>query len=149
MKDEKGTRYGDKTTCLEALGMLLPLLSFPAYYKNSTVIAKVDCLGVVFGMWNKHSKGDKTASVIIRAMHLIASFLECRIVVEHLPRKSDWDSDLADRLSRTSTMNSNDKKLIAACPPLRVPKCLSNWFKNPSSNWNLATDLLKSAMYDS
>jgi hypothetical protein len=67
-KDEKGVRFGDKTTCLEALGLLLPILSFPEFYKNSTVITKVDCLGVVFGMWNKHSAGDKCASVIIKSI---------------------------------------------------------------------------------
>jgi hypothetical protein len=146
MRDEKGVRYGDKTTCLEALGLLLPMLSFPDFYKNSTVITKVDCLGVVFGMWNKHSAGDKSASVLIRAAHLIAAFLECNIVVDHLPRKSDWDSEVADRLTRSSSMNSNDHRLLRACPPLRLPHCLVKWFKNPSADWRLASDLLMFVM---
>ncbi len=134
--------------CLEALGLLLPILSLPEYFKNSTVVTKVDCLGVVFGMWNKHSAGDKSASVIIRAVHLIV-FLECNIVVDHLPHKSDWDSEVADRLTRSSSMNSNDHCLVGSCPPLRLPRCLWRWFRNPSADWSLASDLLLAVMKSS
>jgi len=124
-------------------------LSFPEFYKNSTVITKVDCLGVVFGMWNKHSAGDKCASVIIRAVHLVAAYLECNIVVDHLPRKSDWDSEIADRLTRSGSMNRNDHRLLSSCPPLRMPRCLENWFRNPRADWALASDILSGVMFNS
>ncbi len=148
-RDKKGVRYGDKTTCMEALSLLLPILSFPENYKISTVITKVDCLGAVFSMWNKHSECEKSASVIIRAVHLVAAFLECNVVVGHLPRKSDWNSDFADRLTRTSSMNSNVHHLVGSCPPLRLPRCLWRWFRNPSTDWSLASDLLLAAMKSS
>jgi hypothetical protein len=147
--DEKGTRFGDKTTCLEALGVLLPFLTHPEYFKNSNVVVKVDCLGVVFGMWNKHATGDKSASIVIRAIHLIATFLECRIFVDHLPRKSDWDSDLADRLTRSATMTVNDRRLVSSCKEVCIPTCLRAWFSKPVNDWSLALKLMKYVMYHS
>jgi hypothetical protein len=147
--DEKGTRFGDKTTCLETIGLLIPFLTHPEFFKNSTVVMKVDCLGVVFGMWNKHATGDKSASVLIRAVNLICAFLSCKIHVEHLPRKSDWDSDLADRLTRSDTMTRNDVKLVNSCKEACIPACLASWFRNPSVDWSLADNLLKYVMKSS
>ncbi len=42
--DEKG----DKTTCLEMIGLMLPLLIVPELFKNQHVLLKVDCLGTYF-----------------------------------------------------------------------------------------------------
>jgi hypothetical protein len=57
--DEKGVRFGDKTTCLEMIGLMIPLLIAPELFKNQHVMMKVDCLGTVFEMHNKCSKGEK------------------------------------------------------------------------------------------
>jgi hypothetical protein len=43
--DEKGVRFGDKTTCLEMIGLMMPLLIAPELFMNQHVMMKVDCLG--------------------------------------------------------------------------------------------------------
>ena len=142
--DEKGVRFGDKTTCLEMIGLMMPMLIAPELFKNQHVLFKVDCLGTVFGMHNKCSKGDKNASVFIRAAYLIAAYLGCTMHVEHLPRLSDWGAEVADRLSRRSTTISQDKKLLSAFRNRTVPDCLMQWFKEPEVDWTLPLRMLDS-----
>jgi len=144
--DEKGASFGSKTTCLEALGLLLPIISFPDYFRNSQVVVKIDCMGVVFGIINKSVSGDKCASIFVRAFLLIAAYLECEIHVQHLPRKSDWDSDVADRLSRRQTMTINDQKMVDAFPRIVIPSCLNSWFRNPTPDWEIAKKILEFVM---
>ncbi len=73
--DEKGVRYGNKTTTLEMIGLLLPLIVAPELFVKSNVVMKVDCFGTVYGLENRASKGDTSASVFIRAVYLIAAYL--------------------------------------------------------------------------
>jgi hypothetical protein len=140
--DEKGVRFGDKTTTLESIGLLMPMIVSPELFINSHVVLKVDCLGTVFGMENRCSRGDMSASVFIRAAYLIAAYLGCTIYVEHLPRKSDWGAEVADRLSRMSTTTLQDRKLLSAFKGSSLPGCLLSWLANPRLNWQLAVDLL-------
>ena len=101
-------------------------------------------MGTVFGMHNKCSKGDKNASVFIRAAYLIAAYLGCTMHVEHLPRLSDWGAEVADRLSRRLTTISQDKKLLSAFRNRAVPNCLMQWFKEPEVDWSLPLRMLDS-----
>jgi hypothetical protein len=78
-------------------------------------------LAHIFDMHNKCSKGDKNASVFIRATYLIAAYLGCTLHVEHLPRISDWGAEVADRLSRLSTTISQEKKMLAAFKNRPIP----------------------------
>jgi hypothetical protein len=142
--DEKGVRFGDKTTCLEMIGLMMPLLIAPELFKNQHAMMKVDCLGTVFGMHNKCSKGDKNASVFIRATYLIAAYLGCTLHVDHLPRVSDWGAEVADRMSRRSSTISQDKKLLGAFSNRKIPQCLEQWFKEPDVDWSLPLRLLDS-----
>jgi hypothetical protein len=140
--DEKGVRFGDKTTTLECIGLLMPMIVSPELFINSHVVLKVDCLGTVFGMENRCSRGDMSASVFIRAAYLIAAYLGCTVYVEHLPRKSDWGAEVADRLSRMSTTTLQDRKLLSAFKGSSLPSCLLSWLANPRLSWQLAVDLL-------
>jgi len=140
--DEKGVRFGDKTTTLEVIGLLMPLLLVPELLVNQHVRIMVDCLGTVYGMRNKSASGDKAASVFIRAAHLIASYLGCVMHIEHLPRVSDWGAEVTDRLSRKSSTTYQDRKLISAFRNRPLPSCLHSWFSNPTSNFDMATCLL-------
>jgi hypothetical protein len=141
--DEHSVRYGDKTTTLETIGLIIPLLLVPELLVNQHVRFMVDCLGTVFGMHNKAAKGDETASVFIRAAYLIAGFLGCTLHVQHLPRVSDWGALVSDRLSRESTTTRQDKNLIDAFHNRKLPQCLLRWFQGPSVDYGLATQLLE------
>jgi hypothetical protein len=107
------------------------------------VLFKVDCFGTIFGMWNGSSKGDKIASILIRAAHLIAAYLECTMHVQHLPRMSNWGAEVTDRLSRKATTTVQDRKLVKAFKLRSIPRRLSEWLENPAEDWQLAFDLLQ------
>jgi hypothetical protein len=117
-------------------------LLVPEEFRRAHVVLKVDCLGTVFGMENRFSRGDLCASVFIRAVYLIAAYLECMIHIEHLTRMSDWGAEVADRLSRLSSTTRQDGHLLKAFQPRPVPDCLWDWFSSPTVNWNLPLDLL-------
>jgi hypothetical protein len=142
--DENGTRFGDKTTTLEALGLLFAILQFPEFFKNQHVVVKIDNLGVVWGMLNQKAKEDTAASVLIRSVSLVCAYLECVLHVEHQPRMSDWGSELADRLSRQCSTTRHDRSLVQNWSRIhRIPPCLSDWLANPRLDWNLAKEILK------
>jgi hypothetical protein len=67
-KDEKGVRYGDKTTTLETMGLLLPFLAIPTSLVNKHIVLRVDNIGTVYGLYNHSCSGDKAASVLIKAI---------------------------------------------------------------------------------
>ena len=136
-------RFGDKSTTLEIVGVLMAFLSKPKIFKGKRVIVKVDNLGVVFGIESGRVKNDATAAVFIRALFLISAFLECEIHVEHMPRCSNFESDLVDRMSRLKTTTRNDEKLLKSFGNKSLPKVLTNWFSNPNHDWKLALLLLE------
>jgi hypothetical protein len=141
-RDEKGVRFGDKTTTLEAIGVIIPLLLVPELMSHRHVRVLVDCLGTMFGMQNKAARGDASATVFIRAAFLISGYLGCMLHVQHLPRISDWGALLTDRLSRSATTTTQDRKLLNSFNNRELPQCLVNWFHNPVSDNKLAYDLL-------
>ena len=123
--------------------MILPFLSDPSILRGKRVLLKVDNLSVVFGIWNKGSKSDTIVSIFVRALYLIGAYLECVILVDHLPRKSDWESNLVDRLSRKSTISRWDRDLLDSFKYEDLPEALLEWLNKPTSNWTLANELLK------
>jgi hypothetical protein len=141
--NEKGVRYGDKTTTLEMLGLLMPILLAPELFKKTNVVMKVDCFSTVFSMSNRMCKGDKTAAIFVRATHLIAAYLECCLHIEQLPRMSDWGAEVTDCLSRKSSSTIQDQLLVRAFTNRDIPRCLQEWFKCPVTDWQLAIKLLE------
>ena len=143
-KDSTGHRLGNKTTTLEFLGILLPFLLIPNQLLNQVIEVKVDNVACFFGWINRHVTGDVTASILIRSLHLISAFLGSQVHITHLPRKSTWDAVLVDRLSRSSSTSSQDRRLLASFPGWVLPECLLQWLNHPVEDWSLAEKLLKS-----
>ena len=143
-RDEKNSSLGSKTTTLEFLGIIVPFLVAPDLMVNQNIVVKVDNIGCFFGWLNKHASGDVIASILIKALHLIGAYLSCQIHIEHLPRKSSWDANLVDRLSREKTTTKQDRKLLESFVLPEVPVSLMEWMKNPSEDWSLPEKLLDS-----
>jgi hypothetical protein len=141
--DEKGVKFADKTTTLEMIGLLMPLLLVLELFQRSNVVMKVDCFGTVYSMTNRMSKGDKSASIFVRAAYLIVAYLECYLHIEQLPRMSDWGAEVSDRLSRKSSTTVQDEKLLSAFKNREIPDCLKDWFRDPKNDWQLAIRLLE------
>ena len=66
-KDEKGRSFGCKSTTLESVGILLPLLAFPEKVKGRNLIFKIDNIAVMFGWQHGYVKNDATASEILKS----------------------------------------------------------------------------------
>lgn len=141
--DEKGACLRNKTTTLELVGVLLPFLQIPEQLRNQHVIVKVDNISCIFGWENRSVQGDSHASILIRTLHVVSSFLGCVVHFQHLPRVSTWDARLADRLSRETTTTKADKELLSSFPPMKIPKALENWLKNPVESYALANQILE------
>ena len=141
-KDGKGARYGAKTTTLEMIGLVIPFLMIPEKMMNQNLVFEVDNIGCYFGWENKYVKGDITASILVKSILLMSSFLGSNVFVEHLPRVSNWEASVADNLSRRKTTYTMEKKLLKSFNA-EVPSVLKKWMKDPSEDWNMPYVLLE------
>jgi len=141
-RDEKAVRFGDKTTTLEMIGVLIPLLVAPELLAQRHVRILVDCLGTVYGLQNRTAKGDENASIFIRAAYLISAYIGCTLHVQHLPRMSDWGAEVADRMSRRLTTTKQDDIMLSSFTNRKLPVCLLDWFNHPVTDYQLAYSLL-------
>lgn len=114
----------------------------PNKLKKQHVVVRVDNIACIFGWENRSVNGDATASVLLRALHLISAFLECVVHFQHLPRMSSWDAELADRLSREATTTKHDLRLRRSFPEFPLPKSFQNWLENPNEDFSLAETLI-------
>ena len=140
--DSKGVRFGDKSTCLEMVGLLLPFLLVPVSLRNQHVVLIVDNIACVYSRDSKSLNEDSSASVILRAIHLISSYLGTTVHVRHIPRNSNWESSMVDRMSRGKTLSTWDISLLKSFPGLSIPPALIEWVEHPSEDWGLPLRLL-------
>jgi len=141
-RDRNGIRFGDKTVFLESIGLLIPFLLVPEIIKCAHVVLGVDNIGCYYGWENQNVSGDKCASIVIRSILLISSYLSVKVHVVHLPRVSNWEAIFCDRISRESTTSEHDKRLLKTYENLKIPKELKNWLKNPIEDYNICMKLL-------
>ena len=141
-KDEKGANFASKMTTLELVGLFLPLLSVPKSVQGRNLVLGVDNVSVVFGWENKSVKGDKSASALIRALHLLSCFLECRIFVRHVPRLTSRESFLADCLTRESTAKPEVWEALQGAEIHEPPAPLWDWLDHPSMDWDLGLTMI-------
>jgi hypothetical protein len=146
-KDNRERNLGTKTTTLEFLGIIIPFLLIPKQVLCRHVIVKVDNSACYYGWLNKNTPNDELASVLIRALHMISAFLECTVHIKHLPRNSNWEAQLVDRLSREETTTEWDRKLLRSFPDFQLPRKLLNWMRNPVEDWDLPKYLLECVIH--
>ena len=144
-KDEKGTRYGNKSTTLECIGLLIPFLAFPNEVRGRHILFKVDNAAVTTGWERGYVKNDKAASKIIKCIGYIAALLGTRVYVEHVDRMSDEMASLADELSRKCTAKDKiAQKALNRAEKREVKGFFLEWLRNPEGNqdlcWELVTD---------
>lgn len=140
-RDEKGCRFGDKMTTLEFAGLMVPFLCMPDKLRNQHVVIQVDNISCCYGWENGSVSGDLTASILIRALGLIAAKLSTIIHVVHLPRNSSWESRFADRLTRSETCWKQDSETVKSFDYLEIPLLFRNWIDHPTSDWEFSLAL--------
>jgi hypothetical protein len=103
----------------------------------------VDNSACYFGWLNRNSSNDEMASIMIRALHLISAALGSQIHIRHLPRQSNWEARLVDRLSRSETTTKEDKRLVESFTNPNLPVSMKEWLRDPVEDWELPLKLLK------
>jgi len=95
-RDSADHAFGCKSATLEAVGILLPFLCCPQLLIGREVTLLTDNEALVFG-WNKRRvPHDNTASILLRALHIISAFLGSSVELRHLPRVSTPSAELTD-----------------------------------------------------
>ena len=133
----------NKTTLLETIGVLLPFYHNYENLREKHVLSLVDNVAVSWAWKNGRSRTDPYTSVIITAIHVIASSLPCRLYIEHLPRVSTMSAIYADTLSRKDSkgmflLNSfSEDEIVQGWPP-----SLLRWMQCPTLDWSLGSKIL-------
>jgi hypothetical protein len=143
LSDSTGTRFGNKTTTLECIGMLLPFLYRPDLVANQHVVLRVDNVACVYGFENGQVRSDETASIFIRSAKIIAAYLGTVVHVQHVKRRSCWEAELADNMSRQDTSGFIERRALSRFEARTWPAALLDWFRNPVNDWGLPLSLLK------
>ena len=73
--DEKGCLFGHKTTTLESVGLLLPLLAFPDELAGKELIFKVDNVAVLWGWNSGYVKNDETATYVLKSVSYVEKYV--------------------------------------------------------------------------
>ena len=142
--DEKGTAFGNKSTMLEAVGMLLPFLCFPEEVKGRHVVFKIDNMAVLFGWYRGYVKNDESASEVLKGVHYLSGLLGTTVHVDHVDRISTDMALLADELSRKEfSSNAKAGQALSRAEFRPVEGCLVNWLKDPCGKMDLCSELFK------
>jgi hypothetical protein len=118
----------------------------PEKLKNKHVQVFTDNIACVYGMKDGYVKKDEYASIFIRAITLISSYLGTVVHTSHTPRRSNWEAEIADNFTRRSTTSFLETQVLNRFNSLEAPEVLLNWLKDPLDDWSVAIKLLSHVM---
>ena len=143
MKDEKGCYFGCKSTMLESVGILIPLIVFPDMVKGRQLVFKVDNIAVMWGWRNGYVKNDESATEVLKAARYLAGYLGADIYIEHVDRMSEELACMADELSRRAQCkNTEDNAALSEGAFRPVTGFLMEWLRDPCGRYDLTQGLL-------
>ena len=144
-RDEKGVFYGSKSTMLESVGLLLPLLAFPEEVAGRNLIFMIDNIAVLYG-WNRgYVKNDRAASEVLKSVTYLAAFLGVKIHVRHVPRMTDSLAQMANELSRKDMgFAGKTVRALSKAKFAEVSGSLLKWLASPNER-SLVGVLVKEA----
>ncbi len=136
-KSREGKYFGTKSTTLETVGLLLPFLARPKEMMGHHILLQVDNTAVVHAWRKKYLSSDPETSLLIRCLHVIEAFLECKIYVRHLRRMSNPIASLADALSRKATTTQTVLAQLRDVQWDHPRGPLLDWLNEPLLDWEL------------
>ena len=142
--DEKGSHFGSKTTMLESVGLLLPLLVFPDVVAGKNLLFKVDNTAVLWGWNSGYVRNDETATEVLKSVSYLAGYLGTPVHVEHVDRMSEDLACLADEMSRRSVSKHRARReVLETSERWKVDSFLNQWLEDPSAKGDLCGRLMK------
>ena len=109
---------------------------------NKFIVLYVDNISLIYAWEKKYCKNDEETSILIRCLHVLEAFLECRIFVEHVKRRSNKMAILVDNLSRESSTTTDDLEKIQGLQWHTPQGALNKWLANPGLDWRLPEKLV-------
>jgi hypothetical protein len=88
-------------------------------------------------MKDGYTKNDEYTSILIRTAHLISGYWGSIIHVIHCPRRTSWESKIADNFTRRKTSSFLEQQILNRYRTLKLPEAISQWMASPSNDWNL------------
>jgi hypothetical protein len=133
--DEKGCFLGNKSTTLEALGVIFVLYHSAHLLTHKVVQIECDNVAVVYALENGRCRNDRWASQFIAAILFVTTVLQCKIIPTHCRRMSTTPAIVADLLTRddklgramVSRLTKGKVPILSGWPP-----SIRQWMKDPT-----------------
>jgi hypothetical protein len=141
-KNRNGAYFGTKSGTLEAIGLILPFISYPKYLIGKHIVLQVDNTSLIYGWEKRYCKNDPETSLLLRVLHVIEIYLSCKIYVTHVKRCSNTMAELADALSRKSTTTRETLALLENSEMFFPSGSLYAWLCHPVLDWTLPEKII-------
>jgi hypothetical protein len=103
LKNKNGSYFSTKRGTLEAVGLILPFISYPAELTGKRIVLQVDNTSLIYG-WEKHyCKNDAETSLLLQVLHVIEVYLPCKKHMQHVSRCLTTMAKVVYQLSRKSS----------------------------------------------
>jgi len=136
-KDVSGKRFGNKTSFLEFVGILMPCLIMPENLRNKHLVFYTDNSGCE-GVWkSRYSNEDEYLSILVRCLHMISIRISSVMHIRHRPRCSNWESNMVDNMSRDTTTSYSELSLLESFSNMSIPQFMLNWLSSPTISWDI------------
>ena len=137
--DDKGTRYGDKTTLLELLSILLGIIhNKDLIYKHQILILS-DNLPALWALQKGRSSSCLLTSTVTLAIATLLQSYESYFYLKHEPRLKTYPALVADALTRNDACGQSYAKIMKNKLTTGWPHELELWLKKPFLDDSLGT----------
>ena len=130
-------KFPHNSALFEIIGIILPFITNPKIFKNKYVKCNVDNISLVFAWKNKTVKSEYSLYKLFQILHILEYAIPCKIFIDHSPRRSSWQTNLVDNLTREHTTTDVDKKLIENAKIQWLSGNLQTWIENPENDLNV------------
>ena len=130
-------KFPHNSALFEIIGIILPFITNPKIFKNKYVKCNVDNISLVFAWKNKTIKTEYSLYKLFQILHILEYAIPCKIFIDHSPRRSSWQTNLVDNLTRKHTTTDVDKKLIENAKIQLLSGPLQTWIENPENDLNV------------
>ena len=139
-----GKSLANKTTSLELLGAVLPLVTDTANVLGKSIVVHVDNIACHYVWKAGYSNQDPLATTIVKMISHLTAAMAVTLFIEHVPRCSTPEAIIVDTLSKgdLSPLVYLTKHAGFQVLP-RIPQALLNWINNPIPDEDLGPRILK------
>ena len=142
MRDRTERLFGNKTCCLEVLGVFIPLYHNIREIANKPVRVLVDNVAVYWAYSKGRSRKDPYTSLFVYILNMLATSFHFYLYIDHVKRVSTLPALLADTFTRTDPKGRTLFKDFPVPVHAHWPPSLLDWMSNPILDWDLGERVL-------